>query len=260
MSQYEIFKKGKLTLKGEHKGFKHKKKRKNEDKNRDNLVDFDLTAHGGWAKSKLVNEITGSVCIEFGERTYVKALDNGCFTVGPPHSEGEGPSPEEILTAIILSDQKVAFKSGYGKYLGYDKEGCLTGKADAIGSLEHWEPIFQDGKLALLSSNGCFMSVRQSDDTIVVASRTAGENEYIHIRYLASIREQDPLENVPLEERGSVKDIEKNYVCKFQKFQNKKLRINSGSQVELSKAKHEGNLHETLLDRRSKMKSDRYCK
>lgn len=56
------------------------------------------------------------------------------------------------------------------------------------------------------------MSVRQSDDTIVVASRTAGENEYIHIRYLASIREQDPLENVPLEERGSVKDIEKNYV------------------------------------------------
>lgn len=56
---------------------------------------------------------------------------------------GEGPLPEEILTAVVINDQKVAFKSGYGKYLGYDKEGNVIGKADAIGPLEHWEPIFQ---------------------------------------------------------------------------------------------------------------------
>lgn len=51
--------------------------------------------------------------------------------------------PEEILTAVVINDQKVAFKSGYGKYIGYDKEGNVIGKADAIGPLEHWEPIFQ---------------------------------------------------------------------------------------------------------------------
>ncbi len=56
---------------------------------------------------------------------------------------GEGPSPEEVLTAIILNDQKVAFKSGYGKYVGYDKNGNVVGKADAIGPLEHWQPVFQ---------------------------------------------------------------------------------------------------------------------
>lgn len=47
---------------------------------------------------------------------------------------------------------------------------------------------------------------------------------------------------------------------KFQKFQDKKLKINEGGASELKRAKVEGNLHETLLDRRSKMKADRYCK
>ncbi|XP_065221681.1 protein FRG1 [Planococcus citri] len=261
MSEYEVAKKGKLVLKGEKKGLKRKKKHKDKkEKSEGKHADTDLASHGGWCKADLVSDITGNICIEFGNHTYIKALDNGCFTIGPPHDEGDGPSPEEVLTAVVISETKVAFKSGYGKYLGYNKDGSVIGKADAIGPLEQWEPIFQDGKLALLSSNGCFMSIQDSDDSVVVTSRKAGDKEIVQVRYFAADREKDPLEDIPVEERGDLKEVEMNYVKKFQKFQDKKLRVCSGGYVKLKKAKDEGKLHEAFLDRRCSMKSDRGCK
>lgn len=50
-----------------------------------------------------------------------------------------------MLTAINVSETKVAFKSGYGKYLGVHKDGTVIGRSDAIGPLEQWEPVFQVG-------------------------------------------------------------------------------------------------------------------
>lgn len=47
---------------------------------------------------------------------------------------------------------------------------------------------------------------------------------------------------------------------KFQKFQDKKIKINPDDKKDLKKAQKEGNFHEAMLDRRSKMKADRYCK
>lgn len=57
---------------------------------------------------------------------------------------GDGPEAEEILTAVQVSDTKIALKSGYGKYLTVDPDGDVTGKAEAIGVREQWEPVFQD--------------------------------------------------------------------------------------------------------------------
>lgn len=67
----------------------------------------------------------------------------GLFTLGAPHDEGEGPSPEEILTGVCISERKVAFKSGYDKYLRVDKDGVVTGRSDAIGPMEQWEPVLE---------------------------------------------------------------------------------------------------------------------
>ena len=57
-----------------------------------------------------------------------------------------------------------------------------------------------------------------------------------------------------------MKTCELSYVKKFQSFQDRKLRINSGTVGDLKKAKKQGNIREKLLDRREKMKADRYCK
>ena len=73
-------------------------------------------------------------------------------------------------------------------------------------------------------------------------------------------REEDKKDVLPSEEVGKVGDVELNYVRKFQKFQNHKIKISNEDRTALVKAKKEGDLHEVLLDRRSKMKADRYCK
>ena len=73
-------------------------------------------------------------------------------------------------------------------------------------------------------------------------------------------KDEDKKEIIPTEEVGKVGDVELNYVKKFQKFQNHKIKISSEDRTVLVKAKKEGDLHEVLLDRRSKMKADRYCK
>lgn len=47
---------------------------------------------------------------------------------------------------MSINERKIGLKSGYGKYLRVEKNGTVTGRSDAIGAVEQWEPIFQVGK------------------------------------------------------------------------------------------------------------------
>lgn len=98
---------------------------------------------GGWWSASKFEDIVGAVALEFRKQTYMKSLDDGSFTLGGPHDDGDGPSPEEIFTAIRINDDKFAIKSGYGKYLSIEKNGTVVGRSDAVGAHEHWEPVFQ---------------------------------------------------------------------------------------------------------------------
>ncbi|CAH0586813.1 unnamed protein product [Chrysodeixis includens] len=254
--EYSAVKRGKLILKGDKPKAK-KRKHKRKENSEDSKVDDDSIKHGGWWKVEKIEDITGSISLEFGKNSYISALDNGLFTLGAPHDEGDGPSPEEIFTAFPAGENKFALKSGYGKYLGVVKE-TVVGRSDAVGAMEQWEPVWQEGKTAILSSLNKFMSVDPEDDAVIARSTAAGPNEFCNIR---SNKTKEVNKSVlPDEEQADLSQVEVNYVKKFQKFQDKKLRLNDGGVSELKKAKTEGNLHETLLDRRSKMKADRYCK
>ena len=147
----------------------------------------------------------------------MRAMDNGKFVLGAPHGDGEPPSPEEVLMAMKTGEGKISLKSGYDKFLRLNKLGQLAGVSDAVGGLEQFEPIWEDGKSAVLGPNGRFMSI-DDDDLVVCSKQAVGPMEIVRIR---SNKEKEDLNKkaVPEEERGTVGDVELKFTKKFMKFQ-----------------------------------------
>lgn len=84
MSEYQPAKRGKLVLKGE-KPAKKKKKNKSDSQSQgqsSKQVDPDIESYAGWTQVQFTKDIVGAIAIEFGNRTFVSALDNGLFILG----------------------------------------------------------------------------------------------------------------------------------------------------------------------------------
>ena len=267
---------GKLKLKGEksssssskHKHKKSKKRKHGDEDNDHSARDFDkediLSHAGGWVVEKF-EQITGTVFIELQEFMYMHGLDNGVFVLGAPHEPADRPDTCELFTAVRVDDKHVALKSAYGKYLSVNSNGLVVGRSDAISPKEYFEVEIDydyDGrKIYLKASNGNYVNANGEGD-IVALKEKKDEND-LRIRSLNK-REDDKAKankDLPTEEQSEdMRNVELNYVKMFQKFQDKKIRLCPEDTSELAEAKAKGELHEKLLDRREKMKADRYCK
>ncbi|EDV24868.1 uncharacterized protein TRIADDRAFT_56229 [Trichoplax adhaerens] len=256
-SAYNLVNSSKLKLKGAS-GKHKKKKRKMHQKSSavsDNTKETLDTVGKWWAVQKL-EQIKGCVSIEMKDQRYLFAMDNGSFKLGDPRPSG--PVAEEVFTAVNLSERRIALKSGYGKYVSVRKEGNIVGRADAIGPLEHLEPVIDGTKCGLQAFNENFLGVHE-DDMIAALNRTIGDAENLKIRTNTE-RETGVKKAKQDESLGGVVNCELNYVKMYQSFGDHKLRLNTDNPGTLKKARKTGSFHEELLDRREKMKADRYCK
>ena len=101
------------------------------------------------------------------------AVDNGTLKLGESHGDMDnGPKDEEIFTMMKVAENKVAFKSGYGKYISINARGEVLARSDAVGPQEQIEVVIEDGKVALQGHNGYFLTIND-DNEIKSLSRTA---------------------------------------------------------------------------------------
>ena len=77
----------------------------------------------------------------------------------PTSFQEDSPDPAEVFTVVRVAETKVALKSGYGRYLGVNTAGELIGRAEAVGSRETWEPVFEEVR-DLCSREPMFEEVR----------------------------------------------------------------------------------------------------
>merc|ERR1712080_24468 len=134
--------------------------------------------------------------------------------------------------------------------------GDILARSDAVGAWEQIEVVIQDKKVALQGHNGYFIALTD-DGKLKALSSTAKDKEMICLRTDRS-RAKKKKEND--EDEGDVRDFEIKYVKDFQSFEDRKLKLHAGPKSSLEKARTAGKLHEAMLDRREKMKADRYCK
>lgn len=265
MAEYKQVKLGKLKLKSSSSSSSSKKskkkKRKHEHNNPADEIpeDDDAKDHNGWWRIQTFEKLTGgNVALQLYNTAYLFAVDNGTLKLGSKHiDEDNGPIAEEVFTMIRISDTKVAFKTGYGKYMSVNARGDILARSDAVGPQEQIEVVIQDNKVALQGHNGYFLTVT-NDGLLKSLSSTAKEKEIICLRTNASRSKKKKITDE--EEVGDVREFEINYVKQFQSFGDHRLKLHEGPSSSLEKAKTKGKLHEAMLDRREKMKADRYCK
>ena len=115
MSAYQQVKSGKLKLKGEKSSKKHKNRKRKRENYSDNPEDMDALRHGGWWKLKSYHSLGSSVALQScSSQKYIEATDTGGYVMGEFRDSVNSPAPVEVFTAVKVSQNKIALKSGYG--------------------------------------------------------------------------------------------------------------------------------------------------
>lgn len=160
-----------------------------------------------------------------------------------------------------------AFKTAYGRYISADPDaGEVTARTEAMGVRELWQPMEQgDGIFAFRSNEKKFLCAARPGMP-AVADATSPDTPGVLFRVHSSASLEEKAQPKGRGEydivEGSLDATELGMVKKFQSFRSAGSTLHDVSgddRRKLKKAKNAGKLHEELLDRRSKMKHDKFC-
>jgi len=154
--------------------------------------------------------------------------------------------------------------TGEGKFLSCDKHGLISADRDARGPQEEWTPvILPDGMVAFMNIYEKYLSV---DEVAGGSLQLRGDSEEVGYseRFWVKVQNKYKKEAHEEERKGKEGDAtpkidESSSNRMYQTWGAGKVVLSQDDKKQLKEARKEGRLAEALLDRRSKLKSDRFC-
>ncbi|EFI28349.1 hypothetical protein CC1G_13879 [Coprinopsis cinerea okayama7 len=155
--------------------------------------------------------------------------------------------------------------TGEGKFLSCDKHGLVSADRDARGPQEEWTPVvFPDGMVAFMNVYEKYLSV---DEVAGGSLALRGDSEEVGFRerfwvkiqykYKKEAHEEEKKRKEGMGDPTQIDEASTNKL--YQAWGAGRSVISKEDKKELKRAKKEGRLAEAMLDRRAKLKSDRFC-
>ncbi|KAI9204456.1 FRG1-like family-domain-containing protein [Polychytrium aggregatum] len=259
-----------LSFKGEEP--KKKKKSKKERSHPDGesarpLKDDDIPSEG-WLAVDALDDFGGPTMICTPDPLLVltssETSDKAVFKAYPasiPLQELEPADVAQVQVAVKLpNSDRYSIKSAFEKYLTVDKFGVVTFGSSAVGPTEEWEVIVKDDGVAFKSRFDRYLTLDQETLALRADSESLGFRETFQVRGQAQYRRQHRKKRKS-DAVVDVEHLERDHLKKYQSWGGGRVAAgSSGSSSELKHAQKAGNLNEALLDRRVKIKSDKFCK
>ncbi|GAA6054557.1 hypothetical protein JCM3770_006030 [Rhodotorula araucariae] len=197
-------------------------------------------------------------------------------------ASAEHPEPSDVhhvwvCSRVLDSNDKVTFRSGAGKFLACDELGRVSAEREARGMQEEWTLEAAqggDGRMAVKTAYGKYLSVdvvaggkvelRGDEDKEGATERwrIMMQGEFV-VKAKQQFNERNGIKTKPDAGYTVVTDLAGAEVDAIKRFHHHGRGSASVGTVEdvrdLKKARKEGRLAEAMLDRRAKLKSDRYC-
>ncbi|KAG1772824.1 FRG1-like family-domain-containing protein [Suillus occidentalis] len=265
------------------KGDKIKKKRKrehNDESSASKRVDEDEDPET-WVLPENATEIRGPtfivhpsdpspISINFDStrnKIILSSLDKDSTSDTPPLLDRTPTEVAQVwVTTRVAGSATINLRTGTGegKFLSCDKHGIVSAFREARGPEEEWTPVLlPDGMVAFMNVYENYLSV---DEVAGGSLQLRGDSEEVGFRERFWLKIQSKYKKEAHEEKkkreaGSeltvIDETSTNHI--HQAWGAGRSVVSKQDKRELKRARKEGRLAEALLDRRAKLKSDRFC-
>ncbi|RKO88742.1 FRG1-like protein, partial [Blyttiomyces helicus] len=217
-----------------------------------------------WVPVDHIDEIKGPIMIlttATDPSSVLTAAETSSTTrfasINQPFATFEPTEISQVFVAKRLPDStKISFRSAYDKYLGTDKFGVVSCEREAMGPAEEWEVVFRDDGVALQSSFDKFLGAEEDG-----AARC--DAEVVQFRQVVQMRCQ-AVNKSRAKKRKEVElnpeALELDQIKRFHSWGGGRVVMTNEDTRLLEEAKKAGQINEALLDRRARLKSDKFCK